>query len=268
MTVRPAKYFRFSWAGPWLDVLALLAWGVLLIKYWVSGELNILIHPNYFALTVIGGVVLIVVGLYKAKELYQARRSVRAAGNGNGTNAIANSSMQHITLFPPGWSTGLLLLAAILGFLISPAVFASDKALQRNVNDFLPVTQAQPQAFRSNAKPEDRSLIDWVRTLTVYPEPDAYTGQKAIVQGFVIHLAELPEDYLMLSRFVITCCAADAYPVGLPVKLSQSRTAFPPDTWIEVEGQMITETLQDRRQLTIQANSIKEIPKPKNPYDY
>jgi uncharacterized repeat protein (TIGR03943 family) len=72
----------------------------------------------------------------------------------------------------------------------------------------------------------------------------------------------------MITRFVITCCAADAYPVGLPVKLKENRTAYPADSWFEVEGRMITETFKGKRQLTIEANSLKKIPKPTNPYYY
>ncbi len=266
MAVQSPKLFRFSTWGPWIEVLAILAWGILLLKYWVSGELNILIHPNFFALTNGTGVFLILLACYKTAQLvYQQRRSQRVR---NRRASTATPEMQHITLFPPGWSATLLLVTAILGFLISPRVFASEKAMMRDLNDFLPVTQSQPQAFRTARKPEDRSLIDWVRTLTVYPEPDAYTGQRVNVEGFVIHLPDLPEEYFLISRFVITCCAADAYPVGLPVKLSQSRAAYPPDTWLEIQGEMSTEILGDRRQLTIVANSIEEISEPRNPYEY
>jgi uncharacterized repeat protein (TIGR03943 family) len=88
------------------------------------------------------------------------------------------------------------------------------------------------------------------------------------VKGFAVHPPKLSEKYLLISQFVITCCAADAYPVGLPVKLTQNRAAYPPDTWLEVEGEMITETLENKRQLTIKANSLKKIEAPKNPYDY
>ena len=80
----------------------------------------------------------------------------------------------------------------------------------------------------------------------------------------------LPENYIWLGRFVLTCCAADAYPVGLPVLLPENtfRTIYPQDSWVEIEGQMITETLNNQRKLTIKANSIKRIQAPKNPYDY
>jgi Predicted membrane protein len=109
-----------------------------------------------------------------------------------------------------------------------------------------------------------------VRLLNFNPEPDTYIGQKVKVQGFVIHPPKVAEQYLWIGRFIITCCAADAYPVGLPVKLppNQTRAAFPPDSWLEIEGETITAELQGKRKLTIQASSLKPIPEPKNPYDY
>lgn len=243
---------------PWLDVLAIAAWGILFLKYWLTGKLNLLIHPNYMGLTVTAGVVLLLVSGLKAMLLVkQMRRSVRGG-----------ATERHLTLFPPGWSTALLLGTAILGLLISPRAFASQTAIDRGVNDTVTLTRVKPQAFRAATNSEDKTLVDWVRTLAVYPEPDAYAGQKAKVQGFVVYPKDLPQDYLLLSRFVITCCAADAYPISLPVKLTQNRETYKPDTWLEIEGQMMTADLAGKRQLAIVAKTLKPIPEPKNPYDY
>ncbi|BAY26334.1 hypothetical protein NIES2100_61480 [Calothrix sp. NIES-2100] len=240
---------------PWLDVLAITAWGILILKYWVTGKLNLLIHPDYFGLAIAGAIGLLVVGFFKAEELWRRRRR----------DDVANP--MHINIFPPGWSASLLLITAILGFIITPQVFASDKALQRGVTiDSLGTSRLKPQAFRATVRPEERSLVDWVRTLNVYPEPDSYTGQKVKVRGFVIHPPDLGKEYIFLARFVLTCCAADAYPVGLPVKLQDNHERYPADTWLEIEGQMFTENLSGKRQLTIAASSLKKIPQPKNPY--
>lgn len=245
-----------NWLLPWLDVLAIASWGILMLRYWLTGKLNLLIHPDYFWLVITGGLGLLLVSGLKAWELLRRRQRSRVTNTG------------HITLFPPGFSSALLLTTAVVGLFFTPRVFASQTALQRGVTDMLGATRSQPQAFRSSVRPEERSLLDWVRTLNVYPEPDAYTGQKVKLQGFVIHPPELPPEYLLLSRFVITCCAADAYPVGLPVKLLANSQVYPPDTWLEVEGKMTTENLGRKRQLTIQASSLKQISEPQNPYDY
>ncbi|MEH2434159.1 MAG: TIGR03943 family protein [Nostoc sp.] len=242
---------------PWLDALAITAWGILMLRYWLTNKLNLLIHPNYIWLAVVTGISFIIIGLFKMQELSQQRRR------------DVTSNTQHISLFPPGWGSTLLLTTAIIGFIITPQVFASDKALQRGVTaDLLGSTRVKPQAFRATVLPEERSLVDWVRTVNVYPEPDTYTGQKVKVQGFVIHPPDIGKEYLFLARFVLTCCAADAYPVGLPVKLPNNQEAYSPDAWLEVEGQMVTENLAGKRQLTIAATSLKKIPQPQNPYSY
>jgi uncharacterized repeat protein (TIGR03943 family) len=242
---------------PWLDVVAITAWGVLMIKYWLTGKLNLLIHPDFFWLVISGAIGLLIIGFFKGLQVWKQRRRYETPNN-----------QQHINLFPPGWSGSLLLITAILGFIITPRVFASQTALERGLTEVLGATRAQPQAFRANVRPEERTLIDWVRTLNVYPEPDAYTGQKVKVQGFVIHPPELDENHLILARFVITCCAADVYPAGLPVQLPETRDKYPPDTWLEIEGQMITENITNKRRLTIKASSLKKIPQPENPYTY
>ena len=247
---------------PLLDIFALMMWGILMLKYWLTGKLYLLIHPNYFALVVVTGFALLIFAAWRARELLIQVRQIKSG------RISPQPVVQHLTLFPPGWSSALLLTVAILGLLITPKVFASQTAIERGLTEAAISSRLQPQAFRGVSDPSERSLIEWVRTLYVYPEPDAYTGQKVKVQGFVVYPPKMSVQYLLISRFVITCCAADAYPVGLPVKLTENRDAYPPDTWLEVEGQMITETLDGKRQLTIEASSIEEISEPKNPYHY
>lgn len=246
------SFRRFS---PWLDILAIASWGILFLKYWLTGKLYLLIHPNYMGLTIVAGIALVLVAGLKGMVLLKRRTAPVDTG-------------LHLTVFPPGFGSALLLGVAILGLIVQPRAFASETATQRGIHDANIVTRVKPQAFRGSENSEDKSIVDWIRTLTVYPEPDVYVGQKAKVQGFVVYPPNLDKNYLLISRFVITCCAADVYPVSLPVKLTGSREAYKPDTWLEVEGQMITETLAGKRQLTVAATSLKPIPEPKNPYDY
>jgi putative membrane protein len=251
--------------SPWLDSLSLLLWGALLLKYAATGELALLIHPNYFGLSIVAGLVLVGLGVGKIWQ------TVNPSLN-------PSESVQHIALLPQNFGSSLLILVAIAGFIFPPTILASQTAIQRGLTQELPLTRSQPASFRTGSKPEDRTLLDWIRTLNAYPEPDAYTGDPAIIKGFVTHLPQLPDNYMMVSRFVLTCCAVDAYPVGLPVKLKGDRQKFKQDGWVQVEGTMITEDLPismdkataggDQRQLVIQATKVTPIATPKNPYDY
>ncbi|WP_293018240.1 TIGR03943 family protein [Moorena sp. SIO3I8] len=254
--------YRRNWSIPLSEVISLALWGVLLLKSWLTGELSLLIHPNYFSLVVITGIILLLISGLRLSQLLKLERKHRLG------KAVTRPAVQHTTLFPPSWSSGFLIATAMVGLIVTPKAFTSQTALHRGIADSPTITRSQPQSFRSASNPEKRTLIEWIKLLNVYPEPDAYTGQKVKVDGFVVIAPNLPPDHLLISRFVITCCAADAYPLGLPVKINENRNDYPSDTWIEVEGQMITETLDDRRQLVIEASGIKKIPEPKNPYYY
>lgn len=244
---------------PILDILAILSWGVLLFKYWLTGTLRLLIHPNYFLLVFITSIFLLFLGTIKTAQFLSDKGKSDSSG--------------HLSLFYPGIGSSLLLFTAILGLTIPPGVLASQTALQRGMSESLPEVRSQPQEFRLSVNSEERDLIDWVRTLNAYPEPEAYVGQKAKVSGFVVHLPQLDDNYLMITRFILTCCAVDAYPVAIPVKLESTRDDYPPDTWLSISGETIVETLAhagdvDKRQLVIKAKSIEKIPTPADPYGY
>jgi uncharacterized repeat protein (TIGR03943 family) len=243
---------------PWLDVIAIGLWGLMLLNYWATGKLGLLIHPNYNSITIVAAIVLIGLAGWKGNEI--RLQSGNPAGN----------PASHITLLPTNWGSGILIAVALLGLLVTPRAFTSQTAMQRGVSDVIPLTQVKPQSFRGMVKPEERSLVEWIRTLQVYPEPDVYAGQKVKVQGFAVHPSNLPEQYFLLTRFVITCCAADAYPVSLPIKLPQGkRSQYKVDQWFEVEGQMITETLAEgKRQVVVQSGMIRPIDEPAKPYEY
>ncbi|MBW4514843.1 MAG: TIGR03943 family protein [Timaviella obliquedivisa GSE-PSE-MK23-08B] len=248
-----------------LDTAAILTWSLLLLKFCWTKEINLLLHPDYVWLAYVAGFFLMGLGLYKIVKLVgrslnrSSRRLARA-------RAQAAEAMPHFSLFPFG--SGLLLGVALFGLNFTPQPFASQTALDRGVTDTLTLTRSQPQSFRSKSRPEERTLTEWVRTLNVYPEPDAYKDQKAKIEGFVIHVKDQPDDVLTLSRFVITCCAADAYPIGIPVKLKGSRSTYAPDQWLRVEGKMATQTLSGKRQLVVMATALTKIPKPDAPYEY
>jgi uncharacterized repeat protein (TIGR03943 family) len=237
----------------WLEITAIACWGIVLIKYTLDGTLNILIHPNYFYLATSAGCALIGISLWQGQRLWREKS--------------APNSSEHTNLLPRGIGTWLLLATAVAGLLITPKLFASGTALQQGISESVPITRTQTKAFRSNIKPENRSLIDWIRTIDRYPEPDAYVGQKVKITGFAIHPPGLPKGYLLLGRFVITCCAADAYPIALAVKANTNVQNYPKDTWLEIKGQAIAEILNDRRQVVINAQEIVPISTPKNPYD-
>ncbi len=241
---------------PWpvvLDVLALLLWGLMILRYWWTGLLAVLLHRDYHWLAIGAGWILLSLAVWRGMALVRSRQTVNTP---------------HVALLPQQWSLAVLLGVAVFGLIYVPRPFASDTALARGIADPVGLTRAQPQRFVRNTPPEERRLIEWIRTLNVYPEPDAYEDDPVNVTGFAIHPPNWDENHLMVARFVLTCCAADAYPVGLPVKLAGDRSEYAPDSWITIQGEMTTETIDGQRRLVIQPESVTPVPEPDNPYEF
>jgi uncharacterized membrane protein YcgQ (UPF0703/DUF1980 family) len=63
----------------------------------------------------------------------------------------------------------LLIAVAVFGLLYTPRPFTSETAFQRGITDVLGQTRSKPQRFVLNDSSEERTIIDWVRTLKCVP---------------------------------------------------------------------------------------------------
>jgi len=236
----------------------LVLWAAVIARFSLTGKLYLLLHPDYMGLAYLALVLLLLLGLLRLAQVWRAVRQGQPAPR----------SQEHSPLLPRQLSSGVLIAVATFGLIYSPRPFTSETAFQRGIADVLGQTRSRPQRLVLSRQPQDRTIVDWVRTLNVYPEPDAYTGQKVKVIGFVTPMPDWPQNIFMISRFVLTCCAADAYPVGLPVQLPASAPAPGADTWLEVSGTMTTASLGGKRQLVVGSAILTPIPIPRNPYEY
>ncbi len=243
-----------------LDILVFLAWGCLILKSWLTGQMKDLIHPDYVLPLVVSGCFLVGIALLKVIIWFvQSRFGRRREGNGQ---------VRQVSWVPGKLSSVFLLGMAIASLFIVPQSLGSAAALDQGVEDYLTLTPSQPPSGYVAKKPVERSIMDWQEILNQNPEPDIYTGQEVKVKGFVVHSAQLDEEYILLSRLVMTSGVADTYPVALPVNLGTNRRQdYPPDTWVEVEGEMMTEEFNQTRQIAIAADNIRKIPLPESPYE-
>ncbi|MEN9206525.1 MAG: TIGR03943 family protein [Thermostichales cyanobacterium SZTDM-1c_bins_54] len=235
----------------WLEPLALLAWGSLPWYYASQNRLTLLVRQEYVGFVLGGGTVLILLGLGLGLWHW---RTLNLGGSLGGVG--------HRPLLPTGWGAVLVLGVAALGLLVSPRPLSAATALTRGGGNLWQSGRLAPQRFQIVLDPSQRSLIDWVRTLQVFPDPHSYVGQPVQIQGFVIHPPQGQPETFWLARFVIGCCAADAYPVGLPVHWPAAAT-LPADSWQAVQGRM---ELGPDGNLWVRAEQVEPIPTPENPY--
>jgi uncharacterized repeat protein (TIGR03943 family) len=233
----------------WFEPLALVGWGSLPWYYASQQRLTLLVRQEYVPLVLVAGTGLILLGV--GLGLWQGR-VLALGGRGSG----------HRPLLPTGVGAVIVLLVILVGILFSPRPLSSQTALNRGGVTLLQQGRLAPQRFEIVLDPSQRSLIDWVRTLQAYPDPQSYVGQAVRIEGFVIHPPDEDPQTFWLARFVIGCCAADAYPVGLVVHWPDA-AALPKDSWQRVEGRM---ALSPERSLWVMAETVEMIPIPENPY--
>ncbi|MCY8403752.1 TIGR03943 family putative permease subunit [Bacillus sonorensis] len=97
--------------------------------------------------------------------------------------------------------------------------------------------------------------------------PGDFTGKQIIVKGFVHKDPGLKKDQLVLSRFLITHCIADASLIGFLAEWDGARDVKP-DTWLEIEGTLGKASWNGNIIPVIKAEKRKMIKEPKHPYVY
>ena len=90
--------------------------------------------------------------------LKQIRGQLR--GRSPRSNGGSGAEEDHLAVLPPTLTSSILLAAAVLGLLISPKPLASAKAMQQQVSASVTVTRSNPQSFRANQNPAERSLVE------------------------------------------------------------------------------------------------------------
>ncbi|AKK12120.1 TIGR03943 family putative permease subunit [Corynebacterium uterequi] len=110
-----------------------------------------------------------------------------------------------------------------------------------------------------------------------FGEPEALDGQKISFVGFVSHgdsvggrdvasgedTATVDADRVLVNRFKIYCCAADA--IAYTVQLNGGGD-FADDQWVEVEGVANMAASEGGIRLVVDAQSVTPIHSPKVPY--
>ncbi len=79
--------------------------------------------------------------------------------------------------------------------------------------------------------------------------------------GFVDRRADTPADEFLLTRFVITCCTADAAIVQVRV-VGVTPGAFATDAWVDVKGQIYPVGTE----ILVVASSVSATQQPSPPY--
>ncbi|WP_420643818.1 TIGR03943 family putative permease subunit [Candidatus Leptofilum sp.] len=252
-----------------IKVILLIALGIFLLTRLLNGTLSFYIHPRFNVLTLLTAVGLIGLGI--AYAIQQRRQA--AHNHAHDETHDHDHEHEHVHSHDVTWA-GLLLLAipVVLGLLVEPRPLGASALQNREINignDVSLVSANAPEGSELSviANAGERNILDWLYLFQRSPEPTAFDGQEAHVVGFVYRDDRFAETQFMVSRFTVSCCVADAAPIGLIVEWPDT-AVLAPDSWVEVSGTVQARTFNGVQMPVLVAESITPTETPSQPYLY
>lgn len=242
--------------------ILLAGYGILILSLFARNVLSWYINPVYIAPTTLAGAVL--VGLAVAGFLRRDRVRAEACCDSDGDGCGCAEPTPHIRSYV------ILAIPLVLGAIFPPRGLAAFSANERGtqlagVSMVHGAAAVKRVSLSVNTK--TFSMSDWVGALSGDPNPRDYQGKPVIVSGLVVHNpASVPPGYLMVIRYLVTCCIADARPVGLVVR-DTSHGALKDNQWVTVTGTMAGVQYQGQSIAVVKPTSMKPT-KSQSPYIY
>lgn len=237
--------------GKWAGLFLALSCGVATIWLAATNQLGLYIHPRYIIFSVSFAVVLLIGA---AVALWQNQNTDKASLSGG--RAI--------------WLLFLYCGAVFTLILLPPKVLTTASVTQRGMNSSGAAVSPSSidESLFGNNDYQQFSLRDWAALLGQTQDPSFFTGKTVDLVGF-ISPSERDENSFYVSRFIISCCAVDAQPVGVPVYLPGWKEAYSENSWVRVKGEFMEQQYHSSRNpAIIKPAQIEQIEQPKDPYVY
>jgi uncharacterized repeat protein (TIGR03943 family) len=229
--------------------LILIGLALYLTNLIVSGTLLFYINPRFVWLTWIAAILLALIAY-----AYQRTRQ----------DEPQHSEHQHAD--ENVWiGLALMALPLLLGILVPPKPLGAQAVSVREANTDGLGLEGDEETLALDTT--QRNILDWLRAFNVTGDPATFSGQTARVVGFVFRDESYGADQFLVSRFVLSCCVADASVVGLVVSWPQS-SSLPDDTWVEVEGTFQPGRFDGDMRPILVADRVAPTNAPNQPYLY
>jgi len=179
----------------------------------------------------------------------------------------ADGAGQALALGRVSWG-GLLLvsLPVLLGVIVTPRPLGAAALSNREVS-LESLTSVALQERTAVLRASERTVLDWLIEFQRADNPADLSGQEAQVIGFVYRDSRFTDDTFMAGRFIVSCCVADADPIGLIVQ-SADAGQFAEDQWLEIRGAFQMGTFDGQETPLLIATEINPVDPPAQPYLY
>lgn len=208
--------------------------------------------------------------VYYVNRRYEWLTWVAVAGLG--AMALALSAAARRSAARPGaraaWSSlAVLALPVALGLAPQQPLGSAALGNRQVAVASLPPTAERTVTRLDASEPRHRSMLDWLVEFHLADDPRRFVGQEAQVTGFVHRDARLGPDQVQLSRFLLSCCVADATAIGIVVQAPEL-AVVPDDRWLTVTGRFATGEIDGAQVPVLVADGVERIDPPPVPYLY
>ena len=220
----------------------------------VNGQITWYINARFIPLTLFG---ILFLAILAQTVFTEVRRSRQQDGNEE-----YNHHHEHEHSSAGLW---IMLIPLLIGVLIPPRPLDSSAFTSKGLNSNTPLVSADSSAQLFETESEERNILDWLKLFTYNEDVVQFTDQKASVIGFVYFDESLGENQFYISRFVVSCCAADGFAIAIPVQWN-NLAALEQDSWVQVKGTIEPIIIDERNVPLLIAESIQSVPIPEQPY--
>ena len=240
------------------QALLLLALFLFLMGKVFNNQLLWYINQRFVVLTQIGIVFLAILAqrLFTEVRLARERQMVEAHDH--------DHNHDHA---PSPVNLWIMLIPLLIGILIPAKPLDSSAVSAKGLTTSSALISSDSTSRLFETESEQRNILDWVKLFYFEKDLNPFIGQQASVVGFVYRDESLPQGQFFVSRFILSCCAADGYAVGMIVDTPQADT-FEKDTWIKVTGSVDAVSFDGKPSPLIHAETIEIVPQPDQPYLY
>jgi uncharacterized repeat protein (TIGR03943 family) len=251
------RRFLSHWRGILLSLIGIVS----IVWLAATDQLGLYIHPRYFVFTVIMSTLALVFIVLAFSFLPQR------VGEASETESLAKPTRK---AWVWSFANSLLVAATAVALLVLPPVtLTAATVAQRDINGSASSSSDSDSIILVGADDSALSVKDWAGILRQGADEVALAGKTPTLVGFVTPDLDDPTNVFYVARFVITCCAVDAQPIGVPVYLPGWQEQFNADDWVSVTGVFVSNPSADSFQVTVLSPSdISATEQPAQPYVY
>lgn len=228
-------------------VAVLGLWSLVFAWLWVSGDVTRFLRPRTYWVAPFGALAL------------GGAAAVTAAGTRRAGDHTRPSGRD-------GLRFGVLLLPLAAMLAVPGAQLGSQAAANKAPSGVLAGAAAVAPGAPGSGPIGFRDIYYAGQSEAYALERGIGDGTGVNLTGFITHPPGIPEGFFALTRFYVSCCAADAIPYSVTVNPPGPfiPSVYPNDRWLEIRGQLV----QTGAGFTLTPHSIRPVKTPDDPYLY